>query len=95
MKIHVLLTGEVRVSPYLPFGGDNCSLLKASGITTPKKDWIWLPVCCYLIEHPKGKILVDTGWHRDMSPNGEYDNTSSNEWCAEGELHCQSVFGLF
>lgn len=73
IKIHVLHTGEVRVSPYLPFGGDNCSLLKASGITTPKHKWIWLPVSCYLIEHPKGKILIDTGWHRNMSPKGEYD----------------------
>ncbi|MBQ9555868.1 MAG: N-acyl homoserine lactonase family protein [Muribaculaceae bacterium] len=73
MKIHVLHTGEVRVSPYLPFGGDNCNLLKASGMTTPKRDWIWLPVSVYLIEHPKGRILVDTGWHRDMSPDGVYD----------------------
>ena len=73
MKIHVLHTGEVRVSPYLPFGGDNCNLLKASGMTTPKEDWIWLPVSVYLIEHPKGLILVDTGWHRDMSPEGVYD----------------------
>jgi len=73
MKIHVFHTGEVRVSPYLPFGGDNCNLLKASGMTTPKKDWMWLPVSCYLVEHPKGRILVDTGWHRDMSPNGVYD----------------------
>lgn len=72
MKIHVLRTGEVRVSPYLPFGGDNCSLLKASGMTTPKKDWIWLPVSVYLIEHPNGLLLVDTGWHRDMSPDGVY-----------------------
>ena len=44
IKIHVLRTGEVRVSPCLPFGGDDCSLLKASGITTPKSKWIWLPV---------------------------------------------------
>ena len=76
MKIHVLHTGEVRVSPYLPFGGDNCNLLKASGMTTPKEDWIWLPVSVYLIEHPKGLILVDTGWHRDMSPEGVYDKVS-------------------
>ena len=34
IKIHVLRTGGVRVSPYLPFGGDDCSLLKASGFTT-------------------------------------------------------------
>jgi len=26
----------------------------------------------YLIEHPQGKILVDTGWHREISPKGEY-----------------------
>jgi len=76
MKIHVLRTGEVRVSPYLPFGGDHCNLLKASGMTTPKKDWIWLPVCVYLIEHPRGLILVDTGWHRDMSPQGVYDKAA-------------------
>ena len=76
MKVHVLHTGEVRVSPYLPFGGDNCSLLKASGMTTPKEDWIWLPVSVYLIEHPKGLILVDTGWHRDMSPEGVYDKAA-------------------
>ncbi|MBR3100676.1 MAG: MBL fold metallo-hydrolase [Muribaculaceae bacterium] len=39
----------------------------------PEKNWIWLPVSVYLIEHPQGLILVDTGWHRDMSPNGMYD----------------------
>ena len=76
MKIYVLHTGEVRVSPYLPFGGDRCNLLKASGMTTPKEDWIWLPVSVYLIEHPKGLILVDTGWHRDMSPEGVYDKAA-------------------
>lgn len=73
IKIRVLRTGEVRVSPYLPFGGDNCSLLKASGITTPKSKWLWLPVYSYLIEHPKGLILFDTGWHREMSPKGVWN----------------------
>lgn len=73
MKVHVLRTGEVRVSPYLPFGGDDCSLLKASGITTPKSEWIWLPVFSFYIEHPRGKFLFDTGWHREMSPEGAYD----------------------
>ena len=28
------------------------------------------------IEHPKGLILVDTGWHRDMSPEGVYDKAA-------------------
>lgn len=72
IKIHVLHTGEVRTSPYLPYGNGR-SIIKASGFTTPKSKWIWMPVSVYLIEHPKGLILVDTGWNRDMSPNGEYD----------------------
>lgn len=42
-------------------------------MTTKKKDRLWLPVSAYLIEHPKGKILVDCGWHREMSPKGEFD----------------------
>lgn len=73
IKIHILHTGEVRVSPNLPFGGDNCSALKASGITTPKSEWIWLPVFSYYIETPKAKVLFDTGWNRDISPDGVYD----------------------
>lgn len=73
IKIHVLRTGEVRVSPYLPFGGDKCSILKASGMTTPKSKWVWLPVFSYYIEHPKAKVLFDTGWNREMSPPGVYD----------------------
>ncbi len=87
MKIHVLHTGEVRVSPYLPFGGDNCSLLKASGITTPQKNWLWLPVSVYLIEHPKGLILVDTGWHRDMSPNGVFDKRAQIKSLGSARLY--------
>lgn len=73
IKIHVFHTGYVRVSPYLPFGGENSNILKASGIFLSKDKHINLPVSCYLIEHPKGLILFDTGWNRDMSSKGIYD----------------------
>lgn len=73
IRIHVFHTGKVCVSPNLPFGGDKCSTIKASGIFGKKKDRLWLPVSSYLIEHPKGKFLVDTGWSRDMSPKGKFD----------------------
>lgn len=73
IKVHVLRTGEVRVSPYLPFGGDNCNIIKASGITTPKSKWLWLPVFSFYIELPDKKILFDTGWNREMSPDGIFD----------------------
>lgn len=73
IKISILHTGSVCVAPALPFGGENKNPLKLSPIMIRKKDRLWLPVSSYLIEHPKGKILFDCGWHRDMSPNGEYD----------------------
>ena len=73
MKVRVFHTGTVCVSPHLPYGGDKCSIIKAAGLTTPKRDWLWLPVSAYLIEHPRGRILVDTGGNRDMSPDGVLD----------------------
>ncbi len=73
IRIHVFHTGEVCVAPALPFGGDHCNPIKASGIFGRRKDRLWLPVSAYLIDHPKGRLLVDTGWARDMSPKGELD----------------------
>lgn len=73
IKIHVFHTGEVCVAPDLPFGGDNSNAIKASGVFGKKEDRLWLPVSAYLIEHPQGKFLVDTGWAREMSPSGEFD----------------------
>lgn len=73
IKIHIMHTGQVRVSPNLPLGGVNCSLLKASGLFMSKKKKIWIPVSSYLIELDGKKVLFDTGWARDMSPLGEYD----------------------
>ena len=79
IKIHVFHTGKVCVAPELPFGGDHSNAIKASGIFGKKEDRLWLPVSSYLIEHPKGKFLVDTGWSRDMSPNGEFDKKAQIE----------------
>ena len=72
-KIHVFHTGEVCVAPELPFGGEHCSVIKASGLFSKKSDRLWLPVSVYLIECSHGKILFDCGWHRDMSPDGVFD----------------------
>jgi len=73
IKIHVFHTGEVCVAPELPFGGEHCSTIKASGVFAKKSERLWLPVSAYLIECDHGKILFDCGWHRDMSPVGVFD----------------------
>lgn len=73
IKIHVFHTGKVCVAPELPFGGERCSTLKASGVFAKKSERLWLPVSAYLIECPHGKLFFDCGWHRDMSPDGVFD----------------------
>lgn len=76
IKIHIFHCGMVHTSPYLPYDTGGAGLLKVAGFGVPKKDWVWMPVSAYYIEHPKGKILVDTGWHRRMSPKGKLDTRS-------------------
>lgn len=73
IRIHILHTGRVRVSPFLPFGGEKCTTVKASGVFLPEAERLWLPVSSYLIEHPRGLVLLDCGWSRAMSPQGAYD----------------------
>lgn len=79
IKIHVLHTGQVCVAPGLPFGGEGGSIFQAAGIGVRQEDRLWLPVSAYLVEHPKGLMLVDTGWHRDMSPDGVFDRKAQIE----------------
>lgn len=68
IKIHVMHNGTVYVSPALPFKdaekNPNPFQLSLHG----RRKRIWLPVSAYLIEHPKGLLLFDTGWHREVSP---------------------------
>lgn len=76
IKIHVFHTGRVAVSPYLPFGGEKCSPLRASGIFASAESRLWLPVTAYLIEIGGRRVLFDCGWHRDMSPAGVLDRAA-------------------
>ena len=66
IKIHVLHCGEVCVDEAIPFGNVSKNPLAFTGIFRSQKNRIWLPVSAYLIEHPKGLILFDTGWHTNV-----------------------------
>ena len=74
IRIHVLHCGSISVSPQVPFGGRGRLLNTASGVLTGAAARIELPVSAYLIEHPRGLVLVDTGWCREISPDGVYDS---------------------
>ena len=71
IKIHALECGRVRTTKYLAFNPDGKWMPTVAGVGVPACDWAWLPVFCYYIEHPKGKVLIDTAWSRRMSPSGE------------------------
>lgn len=66
IKIHVMHTGLVRVDKGLPFHGLFRNPLAFTGILRSAKNKVTLPVSSYLIEHPKGLILVDTGWSKTI-----------------------------
>ncbi len=73
MKLHLLRCGSMRVSPAVPFG-DRISLGNtARQLLCPEGKRLELPVWAFLLEHPRGPVLVDAGWCRDLSPQGVFD----------------------
>lgn len=62
IKIHILNCGNTRVDEALPLAYKSKNPLAFTGIFRAKKHQIIVPVRSYLIEHPKGLILIDTGW---------------------------------
>ena len=73
MNIHILQCGNIRVSETVPFGNRIDLRDMARQLMTADKNRVKLPVFAFLIEHPKGLILVDTGWCGEISPEGIYD----------------------
>lgn len=60
IKIHIFHTGSVIVDRAIPYKDKNP--LAVTGFLRGRDMKLMLPVSAYLIEHPKGKVLIDTGW---------------------------------
>jgi len=63
IKVTVLQTGRVNVDIGIPLKQNNP--LAPTGWFRSKKHRLWMPVSTYLIEHPKGLVLIDTGWNKE------------------------------
>lgn len=61
IKIHVLHCGSMLVSKSVPYGGGVNLKNARRGVFDRESERVELPVSAYLIEHPKGKVLIDTG----------------------------------
>lgn len=73
MKIHILNCGYIRIHEDLLYGGGNIKTDFRKAVMASDRRRVTLPVFTYLIEHSEGLFLVDTGWSRDISPDGVYD----------------------
>lgn len=73
VTIHVLRCGTMTVSRDTPVLYRRNYYLPSARALTPMADRLELPVFSFLIRHPAGNILVDTGWPRCVSPCGVYD----------------------
>lgn len=60
IKVTIFHTGKVRVDQAIPL--HESTPLAVTGLFRGKEKQMVLPVSAYFIDHPKGKILIDTGW---------------------------------
>lgn len=60
IRIYIFHTGKVRVDRAIPLHERNP--LAVTGLFCGRKKQMILPVSAYLIVHPEGNVLIDTGW---------------------------------
>lgn len=68
IRIHILHCGDTIVDECCIFMPARKPLnpLAIMGIFRSRKHQLTIPVTAYLIEHPKGKILLDTGFNKTV-----------------------------
>ena len=77
IRIHLLRCGSIALSREALFGGREGLASTLRQAAAPRSERIELPCYCYLIEHPKGLVLVDTGVGRAFSSTGVFDAKAS------------------
>ena len=60
MKIHAISTGQVKITQSWQVGRNRDSLRLAHALAD-RRFTDWLPIFCYVVEHPEGLIVIDTG----------------------------------
>jgi glyoxylase-like metal-dependent hydrolase (beta-lactamase superfamily II) len=60
LKIHAISTGRVRITKNWQIGREDDSMRLAHTLFD-KHFTDWLPIYCFVVEHPEGLIVIDTG----------------------------------
>jgi N-acyl homoserine lactone hydrolase len=62
VRVHPLLAGEVLMPPaFIARPSGLLKTVRGLGFATPRSRWYWAPIPCFLVEHPAGPFLIDTG----------------------------------
>lgn len=86
MRIHVLRCGSTVVDEALPVGKRSRNPLAYTGLFRTAKHKISVPVTSYLIEHPRGLLLVDTGWDIKIRTDARGYEGFANYFASPGTL---------
>ena len=86
IKVHILPCGSTIVDEALPFSDKSKNPLAFTGVFRGKKHKISVPVTAYLIEHPKGLVLLDTGWDTAIRDNARKYEGFFNYFASPGHL---------
>jgi glyoxylase-like metal-dependent hydrolase (beta-lactamase superfamily II) len=60
MNIHAISTGRVKITQSWRVGQDGDALRLAHTLFD-RRFTDWLPIFCYVVEHPEGLLVIDTG----------------------------------
>lgn len=66
VKLHVMHCGDVTLDRALPFREETWHPAPYTGLFRSKDKRVTMPCSSYLLEHPDGLVLVDTGWHEQV-----------------------------
>lgn len=66
ISVQLIHTGLVEIDKSLMFRDQSRSPFGFTGIGRSIKQHVLVPVSSYLIQHPKGNLLVDTGWNKKV-----------------------------
>ncbi len=86
IKINILRCGATVVDEALPLSNKSKNPFAYTGIGRGRKHKIEVPVTAYLIEHPKGLVLVDTGWDMAIRENAKKYEGFANYFASPGTL---------
>lgn len=90
IEIYTMRCGTVGTDETVPDKSKSRNPYAYTGVLRGTQHQVWLPVYVYLIVHPKGKILIDTGWHTKVRQDQKKHlswklNVASKAFLPEGE----------